>query len=92
MVPNEIQEGLPPDEEMIEMLHSLLNGYQDLAYAIVERCALDYREAIELHDVRLAYECEEFLLSSGPKRYAGMDGKFIMEHIRGECERRGFYL
>lgn len=73
----------------MEQLESILDGYLNLAIAIVERCVLDYREALYLHDHELIRKCESFLNSTGPMRYANVDGKAIMEYIKNEYYEKG---
>lgn len=38
-------------------------GYKLLAAAIIKQCLLDYREALQSHDIITTLECEQFLRS-----------------------------
>lgn len=71
-------------------------GYRELAAAVVERAAQDYKHALRVlrrypNDTdanKLKWDCEEFFLHE-IGTYSDLDGGYIMRGIRENIEREG---
>ena len=50
-------------------------GYKLLAAAIIKQCLLDYREALQSHDIITTLECEQFLRSQWFDFMSDMNGE-----------------
>ena len=59
-------------------------GYKLLAAAINKQCLLDYREALQLHDIITTLECEQFLRSQWFDFMSDMNGEKLIKMMREE--------
>ena len=59
-------------------------GYKLLAAAIIKQCLLDYREALQLHDIITTLECEQFLRSQWFDFMSDMNGEKLIKMMREE--------
>ena len=59
-------------------------GYKLLAAAIIKQCLLDYREALQSHDIITPLECEQFLRSQWFDFMSDMNGEKLIKMMREE--------
>lgn len=58
-----------------------MDGYTELANAIVERAVIDYHDAVEYHDLSTADSLEKFFFSEWFHLLSDLDGKTIINHV-----------
>ena len=59
-------------------------GYKLLAAEIIKQCLLDYREALQSHDIITTLECEQFLRSQWFDFMSDMNGEKLIKMMREE--------
>ena len=62
----------------------MTEGYKLLAAAIITQCLLDYREALQSHDIITTLECEQFLRSQWFDFMSDMNGEKLIKMMREE--------
>lgn len=62
----------------------MTEGYKLLAAAIIKQCLLDYREALQSHDIITTLECERFLRSQWFDFMSDMNGENLIKMMREE--------
>ena len=62
----------------------MTEGYKLLAAAITKQCLLDYREALQSHDIITTLECEQFLRSQWFDFMSDMNGEKLIKMMREE--------
>lgn len=62
----------------------MTEGYKLLAAAIIKHCLLDYREALQSHDIITTLECEQFLRSQWFDFMSAMYGEKLIKMMREE--------
>lgn len=62
----------------------MTEGYKLLAAAIIKQCLLDYREALQSHDIITTLECEHFLQSQWFDFMSDMNGEKLIKMMREE--------
>ena len=62
----------------------MTEGYKLLAAAIIKQCLLDYREALQSHDIITTLECEQFLRSQWFDFMSDMKGEKLIKMMREE--------
>ena len=62
----------------------MTEGYKLLAAAIIKQCLLDYREALQSHDIITTLECEYFLRSQWFDFMSDMNGERLIKMTREE--------
>ena len=62
----------------------MTEGYKLLAAAIIKQCLLDYREALQAHDIITTLECEQFLRSQWFDFMSDMNGEKLIKMMREE--------
>ena len=60
----------------------MTEGYKLLAAAIIKQCILDYREALQSHDIITTLECEQFLRSQWFDFMSDMNGEKLIKMMR----------
>lgn len=61
----------------------MTEGYKLLAAAIIKQCLLDYREALQSHDIITTLECEQ-LRSQWFDFMSDMNGEKLIKMMREE--------
>ena len=59
-------------------------GYKELAATIIKQCLLDYREALQSHDIITTLECEQFLRSQWFAFLSDLNGEKLISMMREE--------
>lgn len=62
----------------------MTEGYKLLAAVIIKQCLLDYREALQSHDIITTLECEQFLRSQWFDFMSDMNGERLIKMMREE--------
>ena len=76
------------NERRIEMgLHKnkYLEGYVDLANAIIKQAADDYQQALCFGNNKVIKECKQFFNSSYYKTLTSLDGSYLMDLLEKEA-------